>query len=156
MISKSFESLSPPAANGFAVDGVGMEREKVEQKISRIAKFIIEHAPDANGEPRDKTHDTRDRVATMLEQYQKTSWSITDQTVYPNTEIKAPHGIWGSISPETPDAPVPTQEGSAPAHNDWILLTLHKISSTQIQVRLLKSEKEAVLESIASLRTLPI
>ena len=134
----------------LSFDGINVARSELARKIALITKFITEETQvDANP---NRLHAVRDRVTAILAEYNKTSWNIVDQMTHPNTESTAPDGIWGTISAETPNATTSAKLDESPTLTYSMVLTLHKIGSTQIEVPLLNDEKEAILGTIISLR----
>ena len=137
------------SVNGSQIDRLELE---LANKIQLITTFITEDASAAIDTCPSRLHTVRDRVTTILDSYAKTSWNIVDQTNHPNTESKAPDGIWGTVSAETPNIPSSSELRVTPTLNYSMVLTLHKVGSTQIEVPLLDGEKAPILEAIASLR----
>ncbi len=138
--------------DNLSFNGSQIDRSELAKKIELVTKFITEGTPGAKGTHPSPLHAVRDRVATILDTYAMTSWNIVDQTNHPNTESKAPEGIWGTISAETPNIPSSSEPRFTPTLSYSMVLTLHKVGSTQIEVPLLDGEKEPILEAIASLR----
>lgn len=135
----------------LSFEGIRANRSELSQKIMLITKFITE-GPQGKAHP-NRLHIVRDRAAAILARYDKTSWNIVDQTTYPNSERAAPEGIWGTLSAETPNSLSALEVDRATTPDYSMVLTLHKIGSTQIEVPLIEDEKEVILDAISSLRT---